>query len=717
MQDLNTDIKKLYGVGEKKSAAYARLGIHTVGDLLSHYPRGYENRGNVIPLSQSDGVSKTSHILTVATEARSVRVKGRMSLLKFRAYDESGTCEITFFNQEYLKASFPLGSSFRFYGRVERTGNRYSMTSPAYEPCPDGAELRALLPVYGLTEGLSRKQIEKDIRSAMTVAEFSSDSKEDPLPEDIRRRHTLCLKAFALKNIHNPSDFPALASAKRRLIFDEFFTFALGLGLSKGNREEREAFPCGGGDLSELEAILPYSLTSAQKRVIEEIRGDMASGIAMSRILVGDVGCGKTVCAAAAMLFAVRSGRQAVLMAPTEILARQHYADISALFDKLGIRCSLLVGAMTAAQKRKVHELAASEDVRARAQVIIGTQALLSEGVHFAAPGLVITDEQHRFGVNQRALLSEKNGHSHVLVMSATPIPRSLALAMYGDLGLSMIDEMPPGRQRVDTFAVNESYRARLEGFIETHLNDGGQVYVVCPAVEENEDEETDLDVGDIDSEGNILDGAGSKPKLKSAVEFSAALADRFPHRRVEFLHGKMKSREKEAVMADFATGKINILVSTTVIEVGVNVPNASLMIVENAERFGMSQLHQLRGRVGRGSRRSYCVLVSEDAGKDTPAGERLKTMRSCYDGYSIAEKDLEMRGPGDFLRGSGDTGVRQSGGVRFRLGELCDDTGLLRIAFSEANALLGKDNLLEGHPALRHEVDKMFVLEKGTVS
>lgn len=713
MTDLNTDIKKLYGVGEKRSAYYAKMGVHTVGDLLSHYPRGYENRGNVILLSEADGLSKTSHILTVGTEPKSVRVKGRMSLLKFSAYDDSGICEITFFNQEYLKNAFPVGSTFRFYGKVEWSGKRFSMTSPSFEPWREDAELPPLIPVYPLTEGISQKQIAKDMRSALIVSEYTEE-KDDPLPEDIRRRNVLCLRAFALKKIHDPDSFVSLASAKKRLIFDEFFTFALGLGLSGGKNGKSPAFPCVEGDLSEIEAVIPYELTAAQKRVVGEIKRDMEKDVAMSRIVVGDVGCGKTICAAAAMLFAVRSGRQAVLMAPTEILARQHYADLSELFASLGIRTSLLVGAMTAAEKRKTYAAIESGGV----DVIIGTQALLSEGVSFARPGLVITDEQHRFGVDQRALLAEKNKNSHVLVMSATPIPRSLALVMYGDLDLSVIDEMPRGRQRVDTFVVDEGYRERLNGFIEKQVGEGGQVYVVCPTVEEREEEDqTDLDLGDLDIFGNIFDEKKEKPKLKSAVAFSEELAERFPNFRIAFLHGKMKSKEKEEIMREFSERRIDILVSTTVIEVGVNVPNASLMIVENAERFGMSQLHQLRGRVGRGSRRSYCVLVSEDAKRETPAGERLRTMKNCYDGYAIAEKDLEMRGPGDFLRGSGESSVRQSGGVRFKLAELCEDNGLLSTAFAEAKTLLESDPKLEAHPSLMRQVERMFTLEKGTIS
>ncbi len=703
---MNTDIGKLYGVGAVKKEAYARLGIHTVGDLLSHYPRGYEDRGNVKLLSESDGLSKCAYLLTVATEPRSARIRGRMSMLKFRAYDDSGTCEITFFNQDYLKNTFTVGSLFRFYGKADMKGNTYSLTAPVYEPVIEGMELPPLVSVYPLTEGLSQKQIAKDVRSAFVLA--AAKGAEDHLPEDIRRKYALCPLSYALRNIHMPESFSALAAAKKRLIFDEFFTFALGLSMTGKESEKNPANPCY-GDPSRLTAFLPYELTGAQRRVIAEIRADMAKGLAMNRMVVGDVGSGKTVCAAAAMYIAVASGRQAALMAPTEILARQHHADLSELFRPLGIGCELLVGSLSAAEKKRIHRGLSESDPEKRINVVIGTQALLSEGVSFTAPGIVVTDEQHRFGVGQRATLAEKNLLSHTLVMSATPIPRSLALAIYGNLDVSTIDEMPKGRQRVDTFVVDEGYRERLDGFIRKQIAEGGQVYIVCPAVEDGE--EADLSMEDIDTEGNV----SRKAPLRSAVGFSEELSEKFPDLRVEFLHGKMKSKDKDAVMQRFASGKTKILVSTTVIEVGVNVPNACLMIVENADRFGLSQLHQLRGRVGRGQRKSYCVLVSDSKGQN--ARERLGIMKSCYDGYTIAERDLEMRGPGDFLRGSGDAAVRQSGGVRFRLAELCDDMGLLKTAFSEARELTDGDPDLSGHPLLLAEVSKMFSIDAGTIN
>jgi len=709
---VDTRIKKLYGVGEVRAAAYGRLGIATVGDLLRHYPRGYEDRGDIHLLSECDGVGKNALILTVATEAKSARIRGRMTMLKFRAYDDSGVCEITFFNQEYLKNVFTPGATFRFYGRVEKKGNRYFMTSPAYEPYREDAMLPPLVPIYPLTEGISQKQISKDMKAAMTLAACSLNE-EDPLPEELRRRQGLCLEAYALRNIHAPESFMALAAAKKRLIFDEFFTFALGLSMAGKRSEHTPAVPCREGDVSRLTDNLPYRLTGAQERVISEIRTDMAKDRAMNRLVVGDVGCGKTICAAAAMLIAVQSGRQAALMAPTEILARQHFADLSELFSPLGIRCELLVGATTAAEKRRIYAGLASEDAEKRISLVVGTQALLSEGVSFACPGLVVTDEQHRFGVRQRAVLAGKNDLSHTLVMSATPIPRSLALALYGELDVSTIDEMPAGRQRVDTFVVDESYRERLDRFILKQIAEGGQVYIVCPAVEEDDEETTDVSLSDIDGEGNLR----RKAPLKSAVGYAEELGKRFPDLSVTFLHGKLKSKEKDAIMQDFVAGKIDVLVSTTVIEVGVNVPNASLMIVENADRFGLSQLHQLRGRVGRGKRKSYCVLVSESATGESTAHDRLMTMRDCYDGFSIAERDLEMRGPGDFLRSTGDASVRQSGGVRFRLAELCDDTGLLKKAFAEAKALIEADPDLTNTPVLAKRVAQMFTPEDGTMN
>ncbi len=702
-------IKNLKGIGPAKAAAYEKLGILTKTDLLYHFPRSYENRGDVQLLCDCSPDTRSAVVLTVGTEPKSARIRGRMSLLKFKAYDESGSCEITFFNQEYLKHRFLLGSTFRFWGKVQRVGKGYKMLSPESEPFDFDRPLPDLLPVYRLSEGLTQRLLAQNVQEALSETAVM----QDPLPDEIRTAERLATLGFALRNIHNPTDYLSLAAAKRRLIFDEFFVFALGLALTKRKSVSHGAPPCTDTDPTPLLSQLPYRLTGAQARTIEKIRADMARDIPMSRIVVGDVGCGKTVCAAAAMLFAVQSGRQSALMAPTEILARQHYEDLSPLFAKMGIRAELLIGATPAAKKRKIKEALASTDPAHRLPVVIGTQALLSDGVEFAAPGLIVTDEQHRFGVNQRALLSEKNAHAHMLVMSATPIPRSLALALYGDLSLSRIDEMPPGRQRVDTFVVDEGYRERLNAFIQKLCDGGGQVYVVCPAVEEREAEHDELLLSEIGENAPL-----QLPPMKAAVQYAEELKAAVPTLTVGVVHGKMKSKEKEQIMQAFAGGEIQVLVSTTVIEVGVNVPNACLMVVENAERFGLSQLHQLRGRVGRGTRKSYCVLMSMTPVEgDSPAAKRLSTMKTTYDGFEIAERDLALRGPGDFLSGNTEAAIRQSGGVRFRLATLCDDTGLLSAAFTRGAELIAADPQLDAHPLLRDTVSKMFTLSPDTIS
>ncbi len=715
MPYLHTPIEALSGVGPTRKTAYNKMGIYTVEDLLYHFPRAYEHRGDIRMLSDAHldayktGKARMATLLTVSSEVRVTRVKGRMTLTKFRAFDESGTCEITFFNQEFLRSTFTLGATFRFYGRVEVAGkDRYTMTAPAYEPFVEGRGLPPLYAVYPLTEGITNKLITTHIHQSLPATSLV----EDPLPESVRAAEGLCTLGYALREIHAPADFQSLHTAKRRLAFDEFFRFALGLGTVGRVARVTGAPSCSVTDavMNQFLRALPYALTGAQARALADLRRDLASDTAMNRMIVGDVGCGKTVCAAAAMYIAVKAGRQAALMAPTGILASQHAADLLPLFEKLGIRGALLTGHTPAAQKKKIYAALAAEDPDKRLDVVIGTQALLSEGVAFAAPGLVVTDEQHRFGVNQRAALSEKNANAHLLVMSATPIPRTLALVMYGDLDVSRIDEMPPGRQRVDTFVVDESYRARLDAFIRKNVAAGGQVYVVCPAVEETEpDEDTALIPLSADFGGTQTalspTAMGDTPPMKAAVQYAAELKERLPDLNIAFVHGKMKPAEKDATMTAFAAGEIQVLVSTTVIEVGVNVPNACLMLVENAERFGLSQLHQLRGRVGRGTKKSYCVLIRNGGGETAKA--RLEVMRTTYDGYAIAEKDLAQRGPGDFLAPADGAGIRQSGG--FRLAESCSDDELMNHAFAHARDLLTDDPDLTAYPDLKRAVERMY--------
>ena len=706
-------VSNLHGVGRVKAQAYASAGVYTLLDLLYYFPRAYEDRANILPLSATYPDTKCATVLTVATEPKIANIRRGMSLLKFRAFDESGICDITYFNQNYLKDKFPIGSTFRFYGKIEKKKTKYEMTSPAAEPWVESAPPAPFFPIYRLADGLAQKQISQNIEEILPLA---CATLPDPLPESVRIEHNLCTIHYALKQIHKPESYKALATAKRRLIFDEFFLFATGLRTQSKAIQRFTAPPCPDTDIMPLLSLLPYELTGAQKRTIAEISKDMSNREPMSRIVIGDVGCGKTACATAAIYIAVKNGYQAALMAPTEILAAQHYNDLSPTLRQLGISCALLTSSVTASKKRTIYASMQADSRSDRVDVVIGTQALLSDGAQFAAPGLVITDEQHRFGVNQRAMLSEKNKHTHVLVMSATPIPRSLALVMYGDLKMSKIDEMPPGRQRVDTFLVDESYRTRLDGFIKKQVDEGGQVYIVCPAVEEQETEGGELDMAAISIFGEEMQAFAieefrkkQKPPLKAAVKYADELAARLEGYSVAFVHGKMKTSQKDDVMRRFAEGEIKILVSTTVIEVGVNVPAASLMIVENAERFGLSQLHQLRGRVGRGQRKSYCILVAGETGLGETAQKRLKTMCDCYNGFEIAEKDLKLRGPGDFLAFSSNATIRQSGSLDFNLADMCEDADLMSAAFAAANKFLEQDPTLSSYPPLQKAAQRMF--------
>ncbi len=694
---LESPVGVLPGVGPSRAAAYEKAGVRTLEDLIYHMPRAYENRGDLRLLCDAREDGKTALLLTVATQPSSARLKGHMTIVKFRAFDESGSCEVVFFNQPYLKSTFTVGSEWRFYGKVEtrkgKVGKKLSLSSPAFEPI--STEMKPLFAVYPLSEGLTQKQIAQNIGVAV---ELCSDELCDPLPEAIRQRQGLMELSEAIRRIHMPDDYRELAEAKRRLVFDELFGFSLGAAMQKRAKREGGAYPCKKQNISPMLSLLPYELTSAQKRAISEIAADMRSEIRMSRMLIGDVGCGKTIVAAAAMYIAVLSGRQCALMAPTEILARQHYADLSELFLKLGIGCRLLIGATPEHEKRAIKAALADGTL----QVVIGTHALITDDVYFKSLSLVVTDEQHRFGVAQRAALAEKSEACHVLAMSATPIPRSLALVLYGDLDISKIDEMPSGRTPVDTFVVDESYRDRVDGFIQKTVTEGGQVYIVCPSIDESEDADGgELSLGDIS-----VSGYEERPPLKAAVQYAEELSEKFPELNIGFVHGRLKSAEKDRVMTAFAEGAVDVLVSTTVIEVGVNVPNASLMIVENAERFGLSQLHQLRGRVGRGRRRSYCILISDSKGEN--ARSRLGIMHDCRDGFEIAERDLATRGPGDFF-GRGGGSIRQSGGVRFRFADLGGDGDLLSSAASEASALISADPELLGYPLLRKSIEKYF--------
>ena len=706
---LTTPVIKLNGVGKARAEKLEKLGIATLSDLIYYFPRAYENRGDVKTLGMHDTEAPHAYILTVANEVNSVLVKKGMTLSKFRAFDESGSCEVVFFNSPFVKDVFHTGSTFRFFGKTSFSkARRLVLTSPKYEPVIDGVELDEFKPIYSLTDGISSKILEKYIKTAIDEV---LPLLEDPLPEDVRLKYSLPTLSYAVRNIHFPKDRDSISKAARRLAFDEMLYFALGISMTASRRQHGEGAPFEKCSLDKFVSALPYELTGAQKRVINDVYKDTVlkridgKTPAMSRIIIGDVGSGKTVCAAAAAYIAFNSGYQSAIMVPTEILAHQHYEDLGKLLGSLGMNVKLLTGSTTAAVKRKIYEEIADGSI----DMVVGTHALLSDKVVFKKLGLIITDEQHRFGVAQRSVLKEKQDKAHMLVMSATPIPRTLALAMYGDLDISKLDELPKGREPVDTFVVDEEYRSRLNTFIQKQISLGGQCYVVCPAIEESEDPSCEY----------ILDN-GLVPEnslnLKYVTKYTKELKEALPGLSISALHGKMKSSEKDAIISSFVSGETKVLVSTTVIEVGVNVPNASLMIIENAERFGLSQLHQLRGRVGRGSRKSYCVLVSDS--KYEIARERLNVMKSTSDGFEIADKDLLLRGPGDFLSSKNDNNLRQSGGFEFKMAAICSDGDLFNNAFSAAKEILSTDPQLGmAHHALLRDGVSSFMCNTSTIS
>lgn len=697
---IHSEVSALRGVGAKRAEAFARLGIYTVGDLLRHFPRAYQNRGNVRSLSEAIPGENCSYLLTVGTAPRSAMLKNRKTITKFRAFDESGTVEIVYFNSRYLENTFRIGETHRFWGKVTREKGKLTMSSPLHEVCVNESELPDFTPVYPLSSGLTQGFVAEVITSAL--ARLSEAGTPELLPTDLRTRLCLPQAETAYHKIHHPQSMTDIESSRRYFSAEELYLFSLGLSATKHRKKCGTPPPMKAVDLGGFASRLGFPLTGAQERSIREIHADMTeTDLPMSRLLSGDVGSGKTAVAAAAIFIALQNGCQAALMAPTEILASQHAASLTPLFESMGYRVGLLLGSQSAATKRDLRRLAEE----GKLHLLIGTHSLLTEDTVFRRLGLVITDEQHRFGVSQRAGLGKANREGndpHVLVMSATPIPRTLALILYGELSLSMLDELPPGRQRVDTFVVDDSYRPRLTAFIDKQISEGGQVYVVCPAVETKEDGEG----------GDLLrftpDGRAELdldcPALKSALEHSQALKAVFPHRRVGLIHGRMKGQDKDRVMRDFAAGELDILVATTVIEVGVNVPNASLMIVENAERFGLAQLHQLRGRVGRGSRKAYCVLVSSGGGE--VAEKRLQVMKTTYDGYKIAEFDLNLRGPGDYFP-SRDGNTRQHGSFGCLLNA---DMEMLKEAMASADKTLQDDPALE-KPENRFAADKMRAL------
>ncbi len=672
----DTDVKRISGVGSAVGARLQKLGITTVGSLLYHFPRAYEFRGNIKTVASAEDGETASFVLTVTAPPTYAKTRSGLMIFKVPAGDGTGACTITYFNQAYIKNALTVGGVYRFYGKISRRGKHVELNSPVYEPYSES--LLPLYPVYPATEGFSSARINKLISSFIDRPDTVIP---ENLPEQVIEAEHLMSRTEAIRAIHHPSSLEAIASAKRRLAFEELFGFALN---ARKNRKTADALPrapfhkC---SCSAFKDAVGFEFTNAQKRVMNEIYTDLTSPdlkSPMRRMVSGDVGSGKTVCAQFAAYVASENGYQTALMAPTEILARQHYEDCKNLFSTLGKTVRLLVSDMPTKEKNEAYESVESGGC----DLVIGTHALITDKVNFKNLGLVVCDEQHRFGVGQREALLKKGVGAHMLVMSATPIPRTLALVLFGDLDVSVIDEMPPGRRAVRTAYRDEESRDKIYDFIKEQVKAGRQAYIVCPGIEETEDD------GLIPLEALSADFSPEKydkqvKRRKAAVNYAQTLSKEvFPALRVGYLHGKMKGNEKSAVMKAFERGELDILVSTTVIEVGINVPNASVMLVEDADCFGLSQLHQLRGRVGRGKYASYCILMANDPGQN--AVSRLRIMEEENNGYKIAEFDLKQRGPGDFIRDNGEK-IRQHGALKLRMAGALDDAQLLYRAFEWA--------------------------------
>ena len=679
MADLQTDVRYIKGIGEARAKALSKLGIATLQDLIGYFPRRYEDRTMTRTIRELELGETVCVRAMIANDPVASRISGGRTVVKARAVDDSGALDLTFFNQEYRKNSLHRGETYIFCGKVEGNLLARRMINPIVEQEGEQVLTGHIVPIYPLTAGVSQNLLYKAVGQGLTACRHLL---ADCLPDAVRQAHSLCHSGYAYENIHFPADAEALALARRRMVFEELFILSCGLQMLRSRRTDVAGPACAAADMEEFYRALPFPLTNAQRRAITEAVTDMRSGRPMNRLCQGDVGSGKTMVAAGCVWFAAQSGWQSALMAPTEILARQHYENLTPLFEKFGLRCALLTGSTKARERRDILENLALGSI----DLCIGTHALLTEDVSYARLGLVITDEQHRFGVNQRAALGQKAENPHMLVLSATPIPRTLALIIYGDLDVSVINELPPGRQKVDTFAVGESYRQRVNQFIRKQVEAGHQVFIVCPLVGQ-EDQLPD--------------------ERKAAAAYAKTLRETvFPDLRVCLLHGKMKPKEKEKVLEDFAAGNGDMLVATTVVEVGVDVPNATCLVVENAERFGLSQLHQLRGRVGRGQAKSYCILLSEHPSEETK--RRLKVMTKTNDGFEISRKDLALRGPGDFF------GQRQHGLPALKIADLSCDMALLDEAQQAAKAWMAQDPELEKPEsgALRARIETLFAVK-----
>ena len=666
---LRQPLTALPKLGPKRAQQLEKLGLCTIGDLLTLFPRDYEDRRTLRAIRDLQDGETVCVRGIIGTAPTHTRLPGGRDMCRFRVFDATGQMNVTYFHAPYLRLE--KGEEYIFFGKVEKQGSRAGMINPVREEADAMDKPGRLLPVYPATAGITQAMLRTWVHAALELADGHFP---EPLPKALLQRYALCGAAEAFEKIHRPETPEDVHQARRRLIFEELLVLSCGLQqrkLSLRAPAERpmqyispEAFFCS----------LPFAPTGAQRRAVEDIFTDLCGGTRMNRLLQGDVGSGKTLVAAAAAWLTAKNGRQTAIMAPTELLARQHRSTLERLFAPFGLRVELLVSAMTAAEKRRVKEAVAAGQVH----VLCGTHALIQSDVAFADAGLFVVDEQHRFGVEQRATLGQKGNDAHLLVMSATPIPRTLSLVLYGDLDISRLNELPPGRTPIRTMVAGEEKRSGMLGFLQKNVDEGGQVYVVCPLIEENED--------------------GGK---QAATAYTQKLQRALPRCRIGLMHGKLKAAEKTAVMERFAAGELDILVSTTVVEVGVDVPNASVMVIENAEQFGLSQLHQLRGRVGRGTRQSWCILMRGGGGE--VAKERLEILCRTTDGFVIAEEDLKLRGPGGFLS------RQQHGIVRFAVADLAKDAAVFGAARESAEWLLEQDPTLEQHPLLQQSIEQLL--------
>lgn len=676
MVDLNKDVKYIKGVGPNRVKLLNKLNIFTLKDLITYYPRTYENRGIAKNIIECIDGEETLICGVACGRISEVRLKGK-TMQKLIIRDETGTATITWFNQSYLKNMFEVGKEYKFYGKITNMFGKISMTSPVFDKQGESKNTGKIIPIYSLTYNLSQNTIRKIIQNGLEEVEGNL---KEVLPNYILKEFNLQEINKATLNIHFPKEFKDFENAKNRFVFEELLSVQLALlELKNGYQKEETGIQFSKeAKMSDIINKLPFRLTNAQRRVLEEIDNDMESSKPMNRLLQGDVGSGKTVISMCTAYKAVKCGYQAAIMAPTAILATQHLENFKKIFDGLGIKCELLISAMTKKRKAELLERLENGDI----DILIGTHALLQENVIFKKLGLVVTDEQHRFGVKQRTTIVEKGQNPDVLVMTATPIPRTLALILYGDLDISIIDELPPNRKKIDTFAVPKTMDERVNNFIKKQIDEGRQAYIVCPLVEENE--ESDLK---------------SVEKL-----YEKSKTETFPEYKVEYIHGKMKAKDKDIIMEKFKNKEIDILISTTVIEVGVDVPNSNIMVIEDAQRFGLAQLHQLRGRVGRGEYKSYCILKYE--GKSETIRKRMKVMCDTNDGFIISEKDLELRGAGDFF------GTMQHGIPEFKIANLFEDVQTLKIVQNLATKIILDDPKLEKeeNKLLRGLIKEKFV-------